>query len=656
MRGCVTPPIVPHEPAFCQPPPARQSRAHRATRNAVVALAMRSAELPPAGRSIDYFRVIVDRRVTIALQLLGALTGFAALATLSGGAVLWIRFDALHLPADQAIALLPKQLLLIVGLHVLVLPVAIATAAAVLLVLLLQRGSRAAFWVAFGVVVAAALVTVVALLPPPLDTPLGWLATAVVLFVTGLLLTVAIASGSRRALAAALLTGFAVGGATLAVVRTHADPRLEPVALLLDARPSSVAGFYVGQTSDSVYIVPLPGGGTADDAFADAPVDRVAEIRRSRVLALVLREPAGLDPDEDGREQARALLADLRSAGAPGGGGAPVQTIDPVATFAPLVSLHARERSLPSSAESWLEHATLVWKQDGCDAVNERPIDPERLAGPDAYAHRPAARGCGEDARAAAITAADHTRPFDTKDRPAGLSPREGFAIDVDDAWRRPPAKVERIGAQRTLKGTPVYVEQQPRPDGDELRITYWFFYGLSQPPGPGSVTRHLEHEGDWERISVLLRGAEGNRWTPLSVRFHTHDESRDVPWSSVRKRDGDGGTHPFVYSALGSHATYWAAGSYESLPKVGGRPVKLPIFDRASACSDCPLWRTWEQVVDVRTRPWYGFGGAWGKIGDIGGTTGPLGPSGWKIRDPHNSPTATVHRPLTPTPVAPGD
>ncbi|MDO8187616.1 hypothetical protein Q5424_25635 [Conexibacter sp. JD483] len=600
----------------------------------------------------------MDRRVTTALQLLGALAGFAALATLSGGAVLWIRFDALRLPADQAIALLPKQLLLIVGLHVLVLPVAIATAAAALLVLLLYRDARTWFWFAFGLVVLAALVTVVALLPPPLDAPLGWLATAAVLIVSGLLLTLAIVSGQKRALAAALLTAFAVGGATLAVVRTHADPRLEPVALLLDGRPSSIAGFYVGQTADSVYVAPLPGRGAADDPFADAPVDRIAEIRRSRVLALVLRAPTGLGGDDDGREQARALLADLRSATeAPGGGaGAAVQAVDPVATFAPLVSLHRKERSLPTSADELLRHATLVWKQDGCDAVTVRPIDPARLAGAAPYAHHPAARGCGEDPRAPAITAADHTRPFDTKDRPPGLGPREGFAIDVDNAWRTPPAKVERVGPQETLKGAPVYVEQGRDPDTGGLRITYWFFYGLSQPPGPGSVTSHLEHEGDWERISVQLRDDGGDRWTPLSVRFHTHDESRDVPWASVRKVDGDGGTHPFVYSALGSHATYWAAGAYESLPKVGGTPVKLPIFDRASACTDCPQWRTWEQVVDVRTRPWYGFGGAWGKIGDIGGTTGPLGPSRWKIRDPHNSPTATVHRPLTPTPVATGD
>lgn len=252
--------------------------------------------------------------MTIALQLLGALTGFAALATLSGDAVLWIRFDALHLPADQAIALLPKQLLLIVGLHVLVLPVAIATVAAALLVLLLHRDLRAGFWIAFALVALAALVTVVALLPPPLDAPLGWLATAVVLIAGGLLLALAIASGSRRALAAALLTSFAVGGATLAVVRTHADPRLEPVALLLDGRPSALAGFYVGQTGDSVYVAPLPGRGGAEDPFADAPIDRVAEIRRACVLALLLSAPAGLGNDDGGREQARTLLADLRTA------------------------------------------------------------------------------------------------------------------------------------------------------------------------------------------------------------------------------------------------------------------------------------------------------------------------------------------------------
>ena len=63
---------------------------------------------------------------SIALQLVGAATGLAALITFVGGAILWIRFDALHLPADQALNLLPKQLLLVVGGHALLAPILVA--------------------------------------------------------------------------------------------------------------------------------------------------------------------------------------------------------------------------------------------------------------------------------------------------------------------------------------------------------------------------------------------------------------------------------------------------------------------------------------------------------------------------------------------------
>ncbi|MGI8944739.1 MAG: hypothetical protein ACR2GL_00680 [Thermoleophilaceae bacterium] len=91
--------------------------------------------------------------------------------------------------------------------------------------------------------------------------------------------------------------------------------------------------------------------------------------------------------------------------------------------------------------------------------------------------------------------------------------------------------------------------------------------------------------------------------------------------------------THPVVYSARGSHASYPRAGDYAEVFRIRGRPA-LEVVDHANACPDCPVWRTWRgQLLDARAQGWYGFGGAWGKAGRIGGTTGPLGPSGFKLR-----------------------
>ena len=71
----------------------------------------------------------------IALQVLAGAAGLGAIVTFVGGAMLWLRFDRLELAADQAVALLPKQLLLIVGAHALAVPVVFGAVAALLLAL-----------------------------------------------------------------------------------------------------------------------------------------------------------------------------------------------------------------------------------------------------------------------------------------------------------------------------------------------------------------------------------------------------------------------------------------------------------------------------------------------------------------------------------------
>jgi hypothetical protein len=249
-----------------------------------------------------------------------------------------------------------------------------------------------------------------------------------------------------------------------------------------------------------------------------------------------------------------------------------------------------------------------------------------------------------------------HTRAYDAGGRPPGLDLREGFYLDLrDDARRGAAGRVHVEGPQKLFDGAPAYYELDPEQDGRRrsLRITYWFFYGLSQPPGPPAVTRFLVHEGDWERISVLLALApKPDRYRPVSVRYYTHDGHRDVAWAAV-KRVGTGGsvpsTHPVVFSARGSHASFWRAGRYENVYRAGGRR-RFAVYDDAIACPDCPQWRTWDSLVDVRAQPWYGFGGSWGAVGSIGGTTGPLGPSPFKKRGLGANPTTTVRQ--APAPV----
>jgi hypothetical protein len=73
---------------------------------------------------------------TRAAALAGAAAGMVGLLYVIGGSVMWLRFQRIGLPADQAVALVPKVDLLIIGLRVMVLP---ALASGALLLLLVRR-------------------------------------------------------------------------------------------------------------------------------------------------------------------------------------------------------------------------------------------------------------------------------------------------------------------------------------------------------------------------------------------------------------------------------------------------------------------------------------------------------------------------------------
>lgn len=598
--------------------------------------------------------MVLNSPIKIAMQVLAGVAGLGAVVTFAGGVVVWLRLHHLGLPADQAVALLPKELLVVVGAHALVLPIVAGALAALGLA---RLGSSAAdtltgsFKVALGATVAVAIVLVWLVV-----NGYDWLpeqAVAYAAVIAGAIVVHRTAKRSvlRRHIAEVVLVVFTACGVVVAVVTESAKPEMEPVAILLKG-DKAVNGFYVGQTSDRVYVAPLPGLGDPGDPFADAPIDRVVELRRDDVLRMALRGPASIATDGAGRQQAQTLLADLREQYA--GSKAPaseqvVTTVSPETAFAPLVHLDVREPAWPMSAEAFLRNSWLMWGHDRCPDYSvalgahlKRPesrraeimgrFDRTRLAGANAYRHAPADGACDDASKT--FSAADHTRAFDVAGRPRGLAVKEGFYLDLWDKRRSGAPKIEKEGSQRFLHEVPVYVERSAE-KGGLLRITYWLFYGLSIPPGDSKLTRLVAHEGDWERVSVLLRpGPQAGRYVPLSVRYHYHDEYRDVPWAAVDRvgTGADEPTHPVVFSARGSHASYPRAGSYENVVKVGG-VRRLVVHDNAVACHECPQWRTWQMLVDAETQPWYGFGGAWGRAGRIGGTTGPLGPSRYKAR-----------------------
>ena len=288
--------------------------------------------------------------------------------------------------------------------------------------------------------------------------------------------------------------------------------------------------------------------------------------------------------------------------------------------YAPVVWLHSKEEYRPMSVAAFLKGTALTWRT--------RKGHEKTVAKRGTVAARRLGRGCDQGCYSVGdYLAPELTRPWFERDRPAGLKPNRGFALDLADPLRTGE------GA-----GAPMLYEIGVRKAVDEVRITYWFFYGFSVPylaftEGGKSVVP-LSHEGDWENIDVVFGLANG---APRRVEFAAHGgQPTRVRWADV-ERTGDGRTHPVAYSARNSHASYPDAAPRRTAANelcLGGSKhlCSVELRDRGTR------WAPWEQgaggLLDAVAQPWYGFGGAWGKAGEVGDATGPLGPSVYKLRN----------------------
>lgn len=352
------------------------------------------------------------------------------------------------------------------------------------------------------------------------------------------------------------------------------------------------------------------------------------------------------------------------------------------AKYAPLVVLHREEKLLPCSADWFIARSSLRWATGsglGGDPVAEAAgdIDPSRLGAASSNPYR-------HDGHLASAL----TRPLDDHSSRGAEPPvAHGFFLRArEESFAR--------GDKGTSSDPSVYAGTTAYWDYDEeaRAMTYWLFYAGSSPPlgilrmgeqvglrardaagvpgeapppeleaataaayleefqqaypglareveppgqtrGFGDALQHLRivaagvkallreddvlHEGDWERITVYLDEADPEGAPPASVAFYRHSTNTFRKWDSVERKAE---THPVAYSAIGSHA---------SLPTPGFG--QIDVGDPKG-----PRWRTWEELASIVEQPWYGFGGAWGKVGKVRDATGPLGPGAhWKHAAP---------------------
>lgn len=144
------------------------------------------------------------------------------------------------------------------------------------------------------------------------------------------------------------------------------------------------------------------------------------------------------------------------------------------------------------------------------------------------------------------------------------------------------------------------------------IALQYWLFsaYNLWSPTVPQSPDFWQAHEADWEAVTVLLDAQA----RPVEVGVSRHCGGARRSWTRVEKR----GSHPVAYVALGSHANYFAPGSYRLDPRCWPSEAvaiyaayKVPMVDHAArARFVAPI-----AVRVARADPvWMSFAGAWGE------------------------------------------
>lgn len=170
--------------------------------------------------------------------------------------------------------------------------------------------------------------------------------------------------------------------------------------------------------------------------------------------------------------------------------------------------------------------------------------------------------------------------------------------------------------------------------------IEYWIFYGYDPKPNVAAEGL-LGHEGDWENIEVVFENGFAN--DPTKVIYNGHGcETGVTDWEQGRGHyplglfhGTNAGsvertlTHPHVYVAKGSHASYPRGDVFVDTETFTSGFCEAPrgLFDETSD----QLAGTVIDVVEVDQRSWSTYAGGWGDvsrgplIGEPG--SGPAGP-----------------------------
>ena len=263
----------------------------------------------------------------VLLQIAGAVGAGLLILYLFGGLVMWVRSGAAGVPADQTVATLPKELLVVVGLRTVILEIFLFVVLGASATLVAQQWNRSlpdrhriapgigivsSYLLALlvlGLVVAASTIGPSTRLERPWVLAAAGLATAVATAVYGLSLNRRLGwiAGARPAwstgrVLALSLPAAAVAGATLGLAYEAAKtPIYPPVKIVWKEKHGSIEGFFIAETSNAIVI----GSGLCD--ASSHQLSRLLLVPRDDVAAVVVGRSVRLSNPERRQAEWKSL-------------------------------------------------------------------------------------------------------------------------------------------------------------------------------------------------------------------------------------------------------------------------------------------------------------------------------------------------------------
>lgn len=198
-------------------------------------------------------------------------------------------------------------------------------------------------------------------------------------------------------------------------------------------------------------------------------------------------------------------------------------------------------------------------------------------------------------------------KPGPTMDDLAWLGP--GYYLDFPGNALNPGCWYEHWSRSKADDYEPTVYARIATEEGVEgLALQYWFFWVFNE--------FNNRHEGDWEMIQLNFEAAsveEALGQEPVTITYAQHSGGERATW------DGEGdhlrreGSHPIVFPAAGSHASYYDARTWLGWGPGGtgfGCDITMPPYRRVSL-----------RVVLIPENPdpagdfaWLFFYGRWGE------------------------------------------